>query len=164
MAKTKKAAKKKRRATVADVPKRKVKPDSLSEQLKKSFALTDCKRVVALFEAWADAKLHKAACQEKQKSIHEKYEKAEGVAEQKTAALHLVRNKEEIDAASNSLKATVHDLMELIGELADGSTVFAAAVSPAEEAEPDDPSQEKLGFASHPKAMAADKGGEDGGD
>lgn len=129
------------------------KKDSLAELLKKPFSLTDCKRVVALTEEWSRLVQVKARAATETKALKKKYDEAceEGDHHaQEKAALQLLKNGEAKSECTAAIKATLSDLTRIIlDEMADGSTVWAAAdnAGKQEEQEPDDEAAGQLKLA-----------------
>lgn len=145
-----KASRKPARRTVADKP-RKQKEGSLESRLTRAFSLTDCKRLVALAEKWSEDTQKHAAAGVRIKTLKERRADALNEGNKRLCeqtAESILETEDEKKVAKDSIKATVNDLIRiLLDELADGSTVWAAAQSAAEEEaqEPDDPAQMKLG-------------------
>lgn len=119
--------------------------DSLAEKLKKPFSLTDCKRVVALCEEWAELIQKKAMAASQTKALQAKYDEASDTHTLEKIALKMVRNAETKSECTAAIKATMSDLNRIVlEELADGATVWAAAENAGkaeeknQEEEPDD--------------------------
>lgn len=132
-----KASKKRRGVTAAGGP-RTTRPGSLAERLAQPFALTDCRRIVALAEMWSEQTQKKAAANTRKKVLVEQREtalkagdkrKCEQVAEQ------IMETIQEASDAKAGITASINDLIQITLEVGDGASIWAAAQAAGKEAE-----------------------------